>query len=319
MPNPTNSDVHVDAALSTISVAYMQAAENFAASRAFPIVPVDKQSDKYHTYNKNDFLRDEARKRAPATESAGGGYSLSTGSYFADVWAFHKDVPGQATANEDDVLNGEADATEFCAQKILIRREREFASNFMTTGVWGTDVVGGTNFTKWDDVATSDPIEDIKDGRIIIAKNTGIRPNKLVVGFDVHEALKIHPLIVERFKYVSADSITPAMIARILELDEYIVSSAVYATNEEGGTAAYDFVVGKNALLCHTANAPSRMTPSAGYIFGWRGLTGMNDVGVRTKRIDMPKLDAVRIETEAAFDMKMVSADLGYFFSAAVS
>ncbi|NBR70500.1 MAG: hypothetical protein EBT75_00125 [Proteobacteria bacterium] len=83
MPQPTSSQVHVDAILTNISVAYMQQQANFIASRVFPIVPVSKQSDKFFTYTKNDWFRDEAQRRADATESAGGGYGLSTDTYQA--------------------------------------------------------------------------------------------------------------------------------------------------------------------------------------------------------------------------------------------
>ena len=55
MPQPTQNQVHVDAILTNISVAYMQKQENFIANKVFPIVPVDKQSDKYFSYTKNDW------------------------------------------------------------------------------------------------------------------------------------------------------------------------------------------------------------------------------------------------------------------------
>ena len=61
------------------------------------------------------------------------------------------------------------------------------------------------------------------------------------------------------------------------------------------------------------------MKPSAGYIFGWQGFTGASDVGIRTNRLDVPLKQSIRVESEMAFDMKKVAADLGYFFDAAVS
>lgn len=318
MPQPTNSDVHVDAALTNISIAYLQDETSFIADKVFPIVPVPKQSDKYFLYNRNDFFRDEAKKRSPNTESAGSGYQLDTNSYYADVWAFHKDVADQTTANEDDVLDGEDDAAEFTIQKLLIRRERQFVSKFMTTGVWSTDKTGGTDFTKWDDEAASDPLEDIKDGRLQIAL-TGFKPNTLAVSLAVHEALKKHPLVLERFKYTSSESITAEMLARLFEVERYLVGSSVYATNAEGATAAYDFNIGKVALLCYVNPAPTRRKPSAGYIFGWKGFTGASDIGIRTNRIEVPLKQSVRVESEMSFDMKKVAADLGYFFDAVVS
>ena len=105
MPQPNINSVHVDAILTNISVAYLQNQDNFIADKVFPVIPVDKKSDKYFTYTKNDWFRDEAQRRAPGTESAGGGYNLSTGTYSADVWAFHKDVDDQTVANADAPLN----------------------------------------------------------------------------------------------------------------------------------------------------------------------------------------------------------------------
>ena len=76
MTTPTNSAVHVDAALTNISVAFLQNANNFVAGRVFPNVAVSKQSDRYFVFDRGDFNRDEAEVRAPGTESAGGGYNL---------------------------------------------------------------------------------------------------------------------------------------------------------------------------------------------------------------------------------------------------
>jgi hypothetical protein len=78
MPQPTQGSVHVNRPLTMISVAYMQDQAEFIADKVFPVVPVDKQSDLYYVYTKNDWFRDEAKPRAAGTESAGGGYNLST-------------------------------------------------------------------------------------------------------------------------------------------------------------------------------------------------------------------------------------------------
>lgn len=316
--NPTPSDVHVDTALTNISVAYMQDATNFIADRVFPDIPVMKQSDKYFTYNKNDWKRDEAKKRAPGAESAGASGRVSTDSYLADVWALHDDVDNQTIANADAAIDPENDAAEFLMEKMLIRREREWATNYFATSVWGTDVVGTTDFVKWDDVASSDPVEDLKNGRIKILSTTGFMPNTLVVAYEVHEALKVHPLVKDNFKYTSAASITEEMLAQFFEVDNYLVAKSIYATNQEGATAAYSFALGKNALLCYSAPSPGLKRPSAGYTFSWSGLTGLNSQGIATSRFELKRNKVIRIETEMAFDQKVVAADLGYFFSAAV-
>ena len=87
---PTASDVHVDSPLTNISIAYMQDQKEYIADKIFPVVPVPKQGDKYFTFSKNDFFRDEAKRRPPGSETAGSGYGVSTDTYYCDVWGFHK-------------------------------------------------------------------------------------------------------------------------------------------------------------------------------------------------------------------------------------
>ena len=316
MPQPTQNQVHVDAILTNISVAYMQKQDNFIANKVFPIVPVDKQSDKYFSYTKNDWFRDEARLRADATESAGGGYNLSTSSYSADVWAFHKDVGDQTRANADAPINVDREAVEFVTSRLLLKMETEFVSSFFTTGVWGTD---STPSNLWSDYTNSDPLNDVEDAKRAILATTGFEPNTLVLGYDVFKELKNHPDLVDRIKYTSSNVITTDMIARMFDVERVLVSKSVKATNNEGGTAAYDFTAGKNALLCYSAPSPGLLQPSAGYVMSWTGVSGGLGQTIGASRFRMESVKADRIEGEMAFDMKVVASDLGYFFSAVVS
>jgi len=325
MPQPTITDVHIDAILTNVSVAYMQRAENFIADKVFPIVPVDKKSNKYFTYTKNDWFRDEAQRRAPGTESAGGGYNLSTDTYSADVFAFHKDVDDQTLANADSPLNPLREAAEFVTSRLMLRREVQFITDYMTTGVWGTDVTGvastpgASQFYQWSDYANSDPITDIEAAKESILSTTGYEGNTLVLGYQVFRQLKNHPDIVDRYKYTTSSVITEDMMARLFGVDKIVVAKSVKATNNEGATGAYAFTFGKAACLLHVAPNPGLMTPSAGYIFAWTGVSGGLGATIGTSQFRMEYLKASRVEAEIAFDNKVVGTDLGYFFTSAVA
>lgn len=325
MPQPNVNSVHVDAILTNISVAYLQKQENFIADKVFPIVPVDKKSDKYFVYTKNDWFRDEAQRRADATESAGSGYNLETGTYSADVWAFHKDVGDQTLANADAPLNPLREATEFVTHRLLLRRELQFVSDFFTTGVWGTDVTGvsgtpGASETKqWSDYTASDPIDDIEAAKAEILGKTGMEANTLVLGYDVFRQLKNHPDLVDRIKYTSSQTITEDMLARMFDLDRVLVAKAVKATNAEGVTPAYGFAYGKAAALYHVAPNPGLLTPSAGYHFSWTGVSGGIGSTIGVSSFRMESLKAERVEAEMAFDNKVIGSDLGYFWNTVVA
>jgi hypothetical protein len=58
------------------------------------------------------------------------------------------------------------------------------------------------------------------------------------------------------------------------------------------------------------------MTPSAGYTFTWNGYLGASETGSRIKVIRADLLESDRVEIDMAYDQKLVSADLGYFFGA---
>jgi hypothetical protein len=325
MPQPTLNDVHVDAILTNISVAYIQKQDNFIADKVFPVIPVDKKSDKYFVYTKNDWFRDEAQRRADSTESAGSGYNLTTGTYSTDVWAFHKDVGDQTVANSDAPLNPLREAAEFVTQRLLLRRELQFVSDFFTTGVWGTDVSGvsGTPSTgqvkQWSDYTASDPINDIEAAKSSILSSTGIEANTLVLGYEVFRQLKNHPDLVDRIKYTSSQTITTDMLAAMFDIPRVMVAKAVKATNNEGATGAYGFAYGKGALLCNVAENPGVLTPSAGYQFSWTGVSAGLGANIGTSSFRMESLKATRVEAEMAFQNKVIGADLGYFWNTIVA
>lgn len=331
MALPTLSDVHVDAALTNISVAFMQNASNFVSRQVFPNVPVSKQSDKYFIYDRGDFNRDQAKKRAPGTESAGGGFGLDTATYSCDVWAWHKDVPLQIASNQD-VGDPYDDAARFVMQTLMIRQEAEFNSTFMTGGVWDTDYDGtasspASNETiHWSDTTNGDPIGDIRSAKSTVLQSTGYKPNTLVLGTQVFDALVDHPDIVDRIKYSGGvGSGNPAVVneqtlAALFGLERVLVSEAVQNTAKEDATDSHSFIVGKDALLVYAAPNPGLLVPSAGYTFSWRGYLGTdNDMGIATGRIPAPLLKAERVEGEIAMDQKVVSSALGAFWDGVVA
>jgi hypothetical protein len=326
---PTPGDVHVNAPLTNISVAFLQNANNFVASRVFPNIPVSKQSDRYYTYDRGDFNRDEMRERAPSTESSGGGYTLdNTPTYYAPVYAFHKDIPDEVRANADAALNPDREATAFVTHKALIKREKLFVSKFFAGGLWTNDWDGvssnasGNQVLQWND-ANSTPIENVRDAKRTIAQSTGFEPNKLVLGRAVYDALLDHPDVIDRIKYGQTAG-APAMagqdtLARLLGVDEVVVMNAIENTATEGAASSHAFIGGKKALLCYAATAPGLMTPTAGYTFSWTGLLGSGAEGNRIRSFRMEHIKSDRVEIEMAFDQKLVSADLGFFWDSIVA
>ena len=332
MPNPTQSDLHVNVPLTDVSIAYMQSASSYIADKVFPRLPVQKQSDLYWRYSKSDWRRTDVQRRAPSTETPGVGWRSSVDSYFAHVYGVHKDIDDQVRANADSNFSLERDSTEFITNQMLLKRDMDWAAKYFTTGVWGTEKTGvasgatANQFTQWNDVA-SDPIMDMSKWVLDFRKLTGFKPNTMVVGAEVMASLKNHPDIIDRIKYTQRGIVSEDLIATLFDVDKIYVSYATYTAVPErndavaqDAIASYDWIANsKKALLAFTTDSPSLLTPTAGYTFVWNGYLAGNGSGVRIKRFRMEHIASDRIEAEMTYDQKVICPDMGLFMNNVVA
>jgi hypothetical protein len=196
--------------------------------------------------------------------------------------------------------------------------ERQWVTDYFTTGKWATDVtLSGSN--QWSDETGSNPIDDIELAKETVLKNTGFELNTMILGYQVFRKLRHHPDIVDRMKYTSSQVVTADMLARVFEIDRILVAKAVKNTANEGATASLDFTHGKSVLLAHVANRPGVMVPSAGYHFSWNKPNNGLQSPISISRWYSDDRKAWRIEAEAAWDNKVVASDLGYFITSAVA
>jgi hypothetical protein len=328
MPLLTPSAVHVDQPLTNLTLAYAQSQENFIADKVFPTVGVSKQSDKYYIYDRANMNRTgDVAKLAPRTEVNRIGMTLSTSSYFADVYGLGMDFDEQTLANEDAMLDIRSAGAETLAMRLMIHREEQFATNFFSTGVWGTDnTLSGTS--QWSDYTNSTPIQDVTAARRVVQlASGGFKPNTMVVGKEVRDKLINHPDILARLNggatVTNTALITDAKLAEIFEVENFYVMEAVKNSSVEGVAESNAFIGGKNALLAHTPNNAGLMSPAAGLTFAWNNLEGVNNLGITVESFSDDALKrqqiAEMIQVKMSYDMKVVGADLGYLFAAAVA
>ena len=322
---PTSGDVHISVPLTNISIAYMQDQSKFIADKVFPTINVPQQFNQYYKFDKGEWYADEAQVRAPGTESAGSGFTLTTDNYSCVTRAFHKDIDDPTRANADSVLSLDTAATRFVTNKLLISRERLFLSKYFTTGVWANEITGvasgevaGTSFRKWSDYAVSDPLNDVEYAKRTVLGSTGYEVRDMTVSYKVMSTLRNHPKIRDQFKYTSSDSINEAMMARFFNVENFYVTRGVYATGKEGAARTTQFMAGDHVLLSYSAPSPSLLEPSAGYIFNWSGLIGSEGSGMRIKMFRKEEIESDRVEGQMSFDMKRVASDLGFLLASAI-
>lgn len=318
---------HIDRALTNISVAYMQASNAFIADKVFPIVPVVKQSDVYFEYSKADMFRNEVQERGRAAESAGGNFNINIADpYHCRKYAYHYDITAEEKVNYDKPLDIDRDAAWWLSEKMLLKREVDFANKFFKENVWETEYTGvdatpsTDQLIKWSN-PISDPVVDVNNAMLHMAENTGKKPNFIIMAPDVFYALKNHESIMDRIKYTQKGIITVDLIAALFEVDNIYIPWGVINAGPQ--TPSYDttqedmkFLYKGKMLLGYKSSRPSLKEPTAGYIFAWTGLEGASAYGSRMIRLpmDMLGLGTERIEMEMAYDQKVICKDMGMFF-----
>jgi len=312
---PGARDVHIDKLLTTISIAYSN--EDYIADKIFPTVMVEKQSDLIATYDKADWLRSVMQPYVPGTKGARSGYRVSTKTYFCKGWKLGKEIPDDVKANADQPFEQNRDATEWLKEQAQLRWELEFATNFFAASKGWQDKVAGTDFTQWSNFAGSNPISDIRNLGDLIRSKTGRKLNTMLYSQLTWNVLVDHPLIVDRLKYTSKESLTPEMLARLCGYDNTYIGSAINVTSVEGNaTTTVAEVYGKHALGLHVPTRPGLMTPTAGYIYIWRPITNTKFF-IRRLRNDEEEKDIVEIKS--FFDIRQHDGDMGVFFQNAVA
>ncbi len=312
MPLPTINQVHVQAALTDLSIAYRQDAPA-VSDLIFPRVSVNKQSNKYFVWNKSDMWRNEAKKRAPAADFARVGIRLSTSGYLCEQFALEYLIADEIAANSDAGVDIESTATMYLVDQLNLQKDLSFAADFFTSGSgWGS----GTVSTAWDTVTTGTPVTNITNAVLSIRRALGASQSHKIVGIGgtkILNALITSDQVRDRTKYVQAGSYAglQAALAPVLNLDDLIISTREYNTAKEGATASYSPVFDNDFLVVAVPRNPGLNVPSAGYTFAWDE-GGRGDMYVEQYREEPKKASVVR--AVCYYDQKQTGTDLGVYF-----
>jgi hypothetical protein len=332
--NPAGADVQVSIPLRIVQNAFLQQQLDqnfFIADKVFGRVPVQLKRANYRTWDIADWLRADAQRRAPGTESAGGGYRETEAPlYNCYVTAFHKDLDEQTEA--ELIANGNpnprATDTRYVTRQLLMRRELDFHDSYMTTGVWGADWQGvatpsaATDFDYWNDSAST-PIDIVAEIVDDIIAATGMVPNTMLMSRRVRRALRRNAQIISEAHAIAQRTGEPlptdALLADLFEIPNIIVSNGYYNTAAEDTAMTKTIVPIFNNMVWIGYVEPTAdlEMPSAGRIFTWDGYnngdSGFDGNGVY--EIPMPTTKSVRIEGELAYDMRVVAPELGVLLS----
>ena len=310
---PDVSMVHVDQALTNVSISYHNA--QYVADQIFPVAPVTKQSNKYFIYSKDRFrVTDDARR--PGARANEIDWSLSTDTYYAEGHALAQAIPDELRANADQALDVDVDTTETLTDLIFLQRELAVANAVLNPTLM-TQNTTLSETSQWSDYANSDPVAAVEAQKSTIQLQIGQPPNALLVGYPVFQQLRSHPAIIDRFKYTQVGIVQPEHLRSVFNVDYFLIGGAIENTAIEGEADNFQYVWGNNAVLFYKPPAPGRRTVSVGYQFTW--LFGANTNGFLVKRYREESRTADVVEVQLYYDAQVVAATAGYLWLSAVA
>ncbi len=257
----------IDVALSQFARGYRN--NTFVAEELFPRVEVQRQSDFYWQYGRENQALRENTNRAPGSAAERIQQSLSKTKYFTTDHSLARLITDEERGN---FMAGDLEqwATQALMDKLLLDEEvsvAAFATN--PANYAGTNSVTLAGQSQWSDLANSTPISDVETAKSQI-RQIGAEANTMIISDPVYQKLRVHPAILDRFKFVQAGQITLANLAAVFGVEEVFLASAVQLDNNDNA----NFVWGKHVVLAYCQDNPTMMDPSFGKTFVWTQAPG---------------------------------------------
>jgi hypothetical protein len=269
--------------LTNMAISFLPKQTMFIGRQVFPAIGVGAQFGEYNVLPRDEWLRPQAKKLANGESPPLGGFAFQKATYSVDEYGVSANWTNRDLNNAQvGGIVGLANLkTEFVTFQAHLSLEIDIATLVLNT-VWGQKLNGVaagednvTTFRKWSDPA-SDPIALIKQLKLTMRLLTGFKPNRMLMGEAVLNALTEHPDLIDRVKFTGSNGapakINKQSISALFEMDtEILVPEGVQNTAAQGAAANVQDIWGKNVFLWYAPDAPSIEVPSAGYRFGWTG------------------------------------------------
>lgn len=328
---PAVGDLHIDQALTNISVMYRN--EQYIADDVLPPLPVAKRSDKYFVYRKEDFLSGTPvdvngrpqTLRAPGSEAAEIDLSLSNTNYFAEEYAIRGLVTDAEVAIADNPIQPDTDQTLQLTERLMIDNEVMAAQMVMGPANYAASneklLVAGAGTNKGDSSwnannANTSPLTNIKNARTQVIAGIAKDANTLIMGYDSALALAETTEVKTLLQYTNPDMVSGSGLPKTIRGMRTIVGMAQRNVGKEGQAYAGGYVWDANnggnyvgaCVVAYVAPSPNLKMTSLGYTFkAPDDTTGSTEISVRRWREDKRKGDL--IEAAMLRDWRFIGVD----------
>ena len=311
---PEARELHVDSILSNFSVQYRN--EEMLWRIVCPLVKVNKRSDKYFKYAKDNAYRQYDDKIGPKSHANEIDWAVSQDNYSVKGHALADWIPQEELDNADNPLSPERDSNDFLNGALDGVQESRVAALLTTNANFPTaNKVTLSGTSQWGQSA-DDPI-----GSILTAIESCFqRANTLVFGIDTWNIFRKLPEVLDAVKAATrmqssgGGLATQSEVAARFDVDQVLVGRGRLVTSKEGQTSAYGRIWGKHCVALYVP--PGEMGPRT---------IAFAKTFAESDRVTMRDFDSKRGEKGAHYikvswnsDEKLVATDVGYLIENAV-
>lgn len=309
---PTGAQIHHDRPLEVLAIKAFQGSDGFVGQALFPTVSVPKESDRYYTISKEQWLRVNDTRRARKTKSNRIEFDVSSDSYFCENYTLAGDNALEDLANQDQAIMLRESTTENVVEGLLRDKENRIANQVTSLTNLGSGIAL-TGTAKWSDYTASDPIANVTTAHAFIRQNTGLLANTMVMDYDTIQVVRRHPVLLDYFKYTQGGMLTMENLKTVFSVDQILVANAIKNNAAIGATASITNIWGNCAILARVVPGVTKRTATFGLGFAWtpEGFPAPMSVqrqvfaGAGTNNIEV-------IEVGYFQDEKIVAKDLAY-------
>ncbi len=311
MPEPRN--LHVDTLLTDMSIKYRN--EAMIWPLVLPVVKVNKRSDKFVKYNKEDSYKLSNDQIGPKSLPNEVDWGTTDDNYSVKDHALGDWVGQEAIDNADAPIQVEIDTNDFLNLQLDIAQEQRAAALVFAAGTYPvgnkTQLVGEA---KWGGNA-DDPIGDL----LKAIETCFQRANTVIMGTEVWQVFRKLPEVLDAVKGSTRYQGSPGGLATVeevrglFEVQNWLVGRGRYITSKEGQAATYARLWGKHCAALHLETQPSIRSITFGVTFA--------EMLRQTQRDFDPKRGikgAHYLKVAWNSDEKIIASDAGYFIQDAV-
>jgi hypothetical protein len=305
--------LHNNATLSSLSVQYKNA--EMIGERLMPVVTVPHKSDDFYVYSKRDRLSgpdDKIGSRAKANELT---ENRSTDTYSCKDYALANHVDNDQLRDQDAPLDEMVDLVEAINDVMALKREQRIAAVLTAAGSFSGNTQALAGADQFDNASNVSIVSKMHTA--VESLWSGAGPGELYgyCSLEVWNAIARNATIRGLFQYTREGLAQTQQVAGYFGLKDILVSSARQDTANIGQTASYSRIWGKVFGIVRVAKTPTTRNASFGYTFRLKG-DPKTDFWYDPS---VGKSGGWYARCGTSEDHKVVAADTGYLFTAAIA